>query len=578
MGPAARRCTVEAAGLVYARPSLDDILSSTDDAVDSEVVQHNSALAFVRPAEWRSHVFSVKDDLCTSPFLSFDGTDGTYYKYRAPVPDFSGHTVLHQKRQDIMVIASFPTFEHRFRVLSLDAFKGLNTRGLVFSGGFVTACLTTSVSEANAYSDSDIDIFLTVPSPRLATKVVSHLQGVLRHNVPDFDANFRTLRTPGVITLVPSAEYIGRGYRKIQIIMVLYDTPSDIVAHFDLDPVCVAYDLTDVYIAPRAMRSFWTGSTYATDALCASNAQRILKYCRRGFAVRFPDASYEYEPEDNEMEGRVLTVAKRLDEETSFVHSALLDLEPGHITAKNVYDLAERVRRGSHGQWLHSLTDFARLVALWNLVSDKVGLEEVLVRAIKGPYSAYGFYSEPQRECTNAATVCVDTESDVILDGLIASGFLSARVAERKIHDEERYVGNGTLACPTIQDACLKGGHLTVILPCGLAEKLEHHFGVNIVRLPYSQTVLDYYGIDLEACSWRLSKACIWGPSPHLREAPTYRLLKKVSQLTTWAMNRISYGAPFSSLRYSKTLEIMIDRDVEPWFNQEDQFVQWLCD
>ncbi|KAK0527448.1 hypothetical protein OC835_004977 [Tilletia horrida] len=451
-----------------------------------------------------------------------------YYAFRAPLNEFSGHALMAQFRGDLMEIATLATFRDRFHTLSRGVFKGLYTKGLVFAGGFVTACLTTDINHAGAYSASDIDIFLVANSVRTAQSTTRTLENVLRTNIPAFDTNFRIMRTPGVISIIPSPAYVSQGYRKIQIVMTLYSSPSDVVAHFDLDPVAALYNLEDVYIAPRAVRSFWTAYTFVTDAIRGSTAQRILKYALRGFSLMLPDVSIH-----DEADGSVTPLADML-----------------------------AAQQAGQVRWTHRATDVARLAAMWDIVFDKPDLVETLIKATRGQNSLYGLYDEAENQFALPGTAYVDTEFDLFVDGFLLAGFLTHDIVAKKIADVETYANNAIMEAATITNAFRVGNELTMILPTTLRERLLSFANLNIKRSKFSEVVIDLDGVELELCTWKQTTHGIWAPGPHNMRAVEYRLARKAAQLTTWAAAKMgASGAPWESLRYSRTFATMIEHD-----------------
>ncbi|KAK0521491.1 hypothetical protein OC842_006762 [Tilletia horrida] len=549
---AVKRAQAKMTGMTCPRPELDLLLTSTDEAVDHHVVLHNSSLANVGPSDWSPHLYSLKNDIPASEQLRLHCSAGVFRHDRRPLTSFTGYSVLHQHRADVMELASLPTFQHRFRLMTRGAFDGLDAKGVYFSGGCVTACLTTDITKADTYQNSDVDIFLCAGSPGKAVAIVQRIQDALRHNIADFDANYRVLRTPGVITLIPSTDYATKGYRKLQIVMALYTTPSDIVTVFDLDPVAVLYDLDDVFIAPRAMRSYWTGCTFVTNAIRSSSAPRILN-----------------------LEGGVASVGSnkvfdKLDEEKTHVHCCVMDTEDTCVTDRNIYTLASTVRRGGAGQWTYSATDFGRLIALWDLVARRKEREEALIAATKGQTSMYGLYHEP-------SPLAVCTDSGAYIEAFVGAGFLTEEDAEKRIKCHDSYAENGTRAYSAPRDACAGGSELTLILPTGLSARLQREYGISIKRKKYAANIPDWHGVEFELCTWRQTAATIWCPPQQSEAAPAYRLLKKLAQLTYWLVGKMEYGAPWASLRFSKTFAKLLENDVDSSFPQDAHFRKWLC-
>jgi hypothetical protein len=87
-------------------------------------------------------------------------------------------------------------------------------------------------------------------------------------------------------SLVVSAQY---PYRSIQIVLRLYNSPAEILAGFDVDAPCCAYDGDRVWANPRAIVSMMRQSnTVDVTKRSPSYEVRLAKYSSRGFEVYVP--------------------------------------------------------------------------------------------------------------------------------------------------------------------------------------------------------------------------------------------------------------------------------------------------
>jgi hypothetical protein len=87
-------------------------------------------------------------------------------------------------------------------------------------------------------------------------------------------------------SLVVSAQY---PYRSIQIVLRLYNSPAEILAGFDVDAPCCAYDGDRVWANPRAIVSMMRQSnTVDVTRRSPSYEVRLAKYSSRGFEVYVP--------------------------------------------------------------------------------------------------------------------------------------------------------------------------------------------------------------------------------------------------------------------------------------------------
>lgn len=78
--------------------------------------------------------------------------------------------------------------------------------------------------------------------------------------------------------------------RHVQIVLRLYKNISEILAGFDVDCACVAYDGSQVWATPRAVTALFTQvNTIDLTRRSPSYENRLAKYRHRGFEVYWPD-------------------------------------------------------------------------------------------------------------------------------------------------------------------------------------------------------------------------------------------------------------------------------------------------
>jgi hypothetical protein len=86
-----------------------------------------------------------------------------------------------------------------------------------------------------------------------------------------------------LITLFFLAQY---PYRSVQIVLRLYHSPAEILAGFDIDAPCCAYDGTRVWANPRAIVAMMRQcNTTDVTRRSPSYEVRLSKYAKRGFEV-----------------------------------------------------------------------------------------------------------------------------------------------------------------------------------------------------------------------------------------------------------------------------------------------------
>jgi len=101
------------------------------------------------------------------------------------------------------------------------------------------------------------------------------------------------VRTDNSITLFVelgrNGRYINNFPLKIQFILRVYNSITQILTGFDIDACCVAYDGNHFYGTPRFIRCKETNSIIADpDRQSKSYAFRLYKYMSRDYMIKFP--------------------------------------------------------------------------------------------------------------------------------------------------------------------------------------------------------------------------------------------------------------------------------------------------
>ena len=80
----------------------------------------------------------------------------------------------------------------------------------------------------------------------------------------------------------------------MQIVLRLYHSPAEILAGFDVDTACVAYDGTRVLAHPRSIVAMMRqANTVDITRRSPSYEVRLAKYAARGFEVYVPELRRE---------------------------------------------------------------------------------------------------------------------------------------------------------------------------------------------------------------------------------------------------------------------------------------------
>lgn len=77
---------------------------------------------------------------------------------------------------------------------------------------------------------------------------------------------------------------------EIQVILRIYNSPSEVLHGFDVDCCCLGYRNGEIWVTPRAVSALQCGyNTVDFDRLSPSYEYRLAKYAARGMAIRVPE-------------------------------------------------------------------------------------------------------------------------------------------------------------------------------------------------------------------------------------------------------------------------------------------------
>ncbi|KAG9049851.1 hypothetical protein FS837_008901 [Tulasnella sp. UAMH 9824] len=212
---------------------------------------------------------------------------------------------VRRKDGELSMAPSMEDFKLRWSIFSEGALSQLaNWNNVVAAGGSVLACLAPLPDQvvkqgskrairkyyhSVAYPASDVDLFLyglTPEQARIAEEKCVEIYNAVRDAVPWEVCAVRTKNAVSIHCQYP--------YRPVQIVLRIYQSPAEILAGFDVDAACVAFDGTRVLAAPRAILALMTQcNRVAMDRRSPSYEVRLAKYATRGFEIHVPDLRRE---------------------------------------------------------------------------------------------------------------------------------------------------------------------------------------------------------------------------------------------------------------------------------------------
>ncbi|KAK7053725.1 ankyrin repeat protein, partial [Favolaschia claudopus] len=270
------------------KPSIDDEtelrrLFATDTA--------NARLS--NPIVGLVDVFDAPVDIRTTRARVVKDETDLSAKYVMPLSE-----VNRRKEGTPSMVSDIDEFKKNWGVFSEGSLSQLlDWNNVVAAGGAVLACLTPLSEEAKAskrsmrkyyhsvaYPTSDVDLFLWGLTPEQAEAKIIKIYEAVRDSVPWDVTCVRTKHTVSIHSQYP--------YRSVQIVLRLYKSPAEILAGFDIDAPCCAYDGNRVYANPRAITAMLRQcNTVDMTRRSPSYEVRLAKYSGRAFEVQVPTLS-----------------------------------------------------------------------------------------------------------------------------------------------------------------------------------------------------------------------------------------------------------------------------------------------
>ena len=164
---------------------------------------------------------------------------------------------------------------------------------ILIAGGAISNSLNPFNKSCNYLSDIDIFIY-GLSLTEVHNKIVTIIKLLI-----DFAKTRNSLRKPISIYRTENAITISISpiIPDIQIILRVYKLKSEILLGFDIEPCCCGYDGTNVYLLEKTLNTFISRTFYIgidSTRYSPSFIYRVIKYCKRGFAVIVPGLKSKY--------------------------------------------------------------------------------------------------------------------------------------------------------------------------------------------------------------------------------------------------------------------------------------------
>ena len=271
--------------------------------VDEAIIQNEHHIRARGQSNQDGKYLVSLDELCSiveetarndKPAKVTHSTDKKPLTFTRRDPPKGGLEVLDSCRsRQLSINSSDATFCQVFERITKGILQGLDWTNVMAAGGMaLTTLLHTDPKKDNhkTIRDPDIDLYVFGVSPEEANRKAEEIHDTWVQNLP-LSATRLVVKNAKTINLL--ANYPNR---RIQIVLKLLPTPTDVLLNFDLDACAIGFDGSHVFMLPRCARAIETGySVFTMDLVWghhlgdrrASQDSRIFKYADRGFGLRF---------------------------------------------------------------------------------------------------------------------------------------------------------------------------------------------------------------------------------------------------------------------------------------------------
>lgn len=213
---------------------------------------------------------------------------------RRKEPPKGGLEFLDENRpRSLQIQPNSKVFAKAFDRITRSILHGLDWSNIFIAGGIaLTTLLHTDQfdDDRKEVKESDIDVYIYGLGPKEANNKVKHIYEVWSSNLPADNKQRMVVKNSKTINLL--ADYPNR---RIQIVLKLVQSPTNVLLNFDLDACALGFNGKEVLMLPRCARAIETGySTFTMDLIWghhlgdrrATQEIRVFKYADRGFGLR----------------------------------------------------------------------------------------------------------------------------------------------------------------------------------------------------------------------------------------------------------------------------------------------------
>ena len=216
------------------------------------------------------------------------------WAFRRKDPPRGGYEFLDEKRKrTIEILSDSNSYLATFARITGGILNGLDWNNVLVAGGMALTTLLhvdPSTDHAKDIQQGDLDIYIYGLDVEKANEKVEEIYQVWKRNLPATNHHELVVKNEKTISFIP--DYPNR---RVQIVLKLLMSPTQILLHFDLDACAIGFDGKHVLMLPRCARAIETGySVLVMDLIwghylgqrSSTHERRIFKYADRGFGLR----------------------------------------------------------------------------------------------------------------------------------------------------------------------------------------------------------------------------------------------------------------------------------------------------
>lgn len=235
-------------------------------------------------------VFDAPSDIRTTRARVVASEEDLNAKYIMPLSE-----ERRRKEGTPAMVDNLDDFKKNWAIFTENSLSQLiDWNNVIAAGGSVQACLAPVPDSAKtskralrkyfhsrAFPTSDVDLFLYGLTPEQAEVKINAIYEAVRDSIPWDVTCIRTKHTVSIHSQYP--------YRAVQIVLRLYQSPAEVLAGFDVDAPCCAFDGERVWANPRAIVAMMRQcNTVDVTRRSPSYEVRLSKYSARDFEVYVP--------------------------------------------------------------------------------------------------------------------------------------------------------------------------------------------------------------------------------------------------------------------------------------------------